>query len=127
VVELLRAGGAPIFRFANFDRFDDLETNIRIVGRAIGEDANAEGLIAEMDRRLAILATRSAGQPRPHVMSYSTDGYTAGANTLFDDVIRAAGGTNASSEHGVCGFAKISAEQVLNWNPDVIIAGARPG
>jgi iron complex transport system substrate-binding protein len=127
VVEMLRVSHAPIFRFANFDRIDDMKTNIRIIGRAIGEDAAADRLIADMDRRLTALATRAPAGPRPHVMSYATDGYTAGANTLFDDVIRAAGGVNAAAEHGVCGFARVSAEQVLQWNPDVIVSGAKPG
>jgi len=127
VVEVMRASHAPIFRFANFDRIEDIKTNIRIIGRAIGEDAAAEALIADVDRRLAALAARAQGHPKPRVMSYSTDGFTAGANTLFDDAIRAAGGENVSADHGVCGFGRISAEQVLTWNPDVIVAGAKPG
>jgi iron complex transport system substrate-binding protein len=127
VVEMLRVSHAPIFRFANFDRIDDMKTNIRIIGRAIGEDAAAERLIADMDRRLAALAAHVPQGPRPRVMSYAADGYTAGGNTLFDDAIRAAGGVNAAAEHGVCGFARVSAEQVLQWNPDVIVSGARPG
>jgi iron complex transport system substrate-binding protein len=127
IVEVLRATHAPIFRFANFDRLDDIKTNIRIVGRAIGEDAAADRLIADMDRRLAALASRAQGKPRPQVMTFSADGYTAGGATLFDDVIQAAGGVNTSAGHGICGYKRISAEQVLQWNPDVIVAGAKPG
>jgi iron complex transport system substrate-binding protein len=129
VVDMLRASQAPIFRFANFDSLDDMKTNIRIIGRAIGEDAAADQLVADMDRRLAAIAERySEGATRPRVMSYSSDGYTAGGGTLFDEVIRVAGGVNvAASERAVCGFAHISAEQVLQWNPDVIVSGAGPG
>jgi iron complex transport system substrate-binding protein len=127
VVEVLRASHAPIFRFANFDRIDDMKANVRIVGRAIGEDAAAEALVADMERRLAVLATRVKPGPRPRVMSYSDNGFTAGANTLFNDVIRAAGGDNVPAEKGINGFARISGEQVLQWNPDVIVSGARPG
>jgi iron complex transport system substrate-binding protein len=130
VVETLRASHAPIFRFANFDSIADMSTNIRIMGRAIGEDAAADRLVAEMHQRLAAIAGRYAesGRTRPRVLSYSGDGYTAGGATLFDEVIRAAGGVNvAASDGAVCGFAHISAEQVLQWNPDVIVSGAKPG
>ena len=97
IIEVLRASHAPIYRFANFDRLDDVKTNMRLVGRAIGEDAAAEALVTAMERRLAALAARVKPGPRPVVMSYSGDGYTAGANTLFDDEIRAAGGVNATA------------------------------
>jgi iron complex transport system substrate-binding protein len=126
VVEVLRASHAPIFRFANFDRIDDIKTNVRIIGRAIGEDAAADALVADIDRRLAALSARATG-PRPRVMSYASNGFTAGANTLFNDVIRAAGGDNVPAEKGITGFARISGEQLLQWNPDVIVAGAKPG
>jgi iron complex transport system substrate-binding protein len=127
IVEVLRASHAPIFRFANFDRIEDVKTNVRIIGRAIGEDAAADKLVADMDRRLAVLAEHAPeGRPRPQIMTYSGDGYTAGANTLFDDMIRAAGGINVASIH-VCGFGRVSAEQVLQWNPEVIVTGFKPG
>jgi iron complex transport system substrate-binding protein len=127
VVEVLRTSHAPIFRFANFDRIEDIKTNVRLVGRAIGEDVAADALVADMDRRLASLVARVKPGLRPRVLSYSTDGDTAGANTLFDDVIRAAGAVNVTAEQGVDGFARVSAEKVLQWNPDVIVAGAKPG
>jgi iron complex transport system substrate-binding protein len=127
IVEVLRATHAPIFRFANFDRIDDMKTNIRIVGRAIGEDDAAERLITDMERRLGALKTRiKPGATPPRVMSYSGDGYTAGAQTVFDDVIKAAGGVNVAGEH-ICGFGKISSEQLLQWDPDVIVTGFKPG
>jgi iron complex transport system substrate-binding protein len=127
IVEVLRASHAPIFRFANFDRIDDMKANIRIVGRAIGEDDAADRLVGDMDRRLAALKTRiKPGAPPPRVMSYSGDGYTAGAQTLFDDAINAAGGMNVVAEH-LCGFGRVSAEQLLQWDPEVIATGFRPG
>jgi iron complex transport system substrate-binding protein len=57
-------------------------------------------------------------------MSFSTDGYTAGRNTLFDDIVRQAGAINVAAEQGLEGFPRISAEQVAAWQPDFIIAGA---
>lgn len=125
IVEQLQSAGAPAFRFANFDRLDDVKTNIRTVGGAIGEEERAENLVRKMDDELNEIRGRiPSGATPPRVMSYGNAGYTAGANTLFDDIIRHAGGTNATAEGGVKGFAKIGAEQVLEWQPDFIVVGA---
>jgi iron complex transport system substrate-binding protein len=127
-IEQLQAAGAPAFRFANFDRIEDIKTNIRTVGHATGDDAEAESLVRRMDDELASIRARiPQGGVRPRVMSYGSSGHTAGANTLFDDIIRSAGGTNVTAEHGINGFAKISAEQLLEWQPDFIVVGANQG
>ncbi|HXG83417.1 MAG TPA: ABC transporter substrate-binding protein [Pyrinomonadaceae bacterium] len=128
IVEQLQSAGAPAFRFANFDRLDDVKTNIRTVGNAIGEEERAENLVKKMEDELAEIRGRIPdGIVPPRVMSYGNAGYTAGSNTLFDDIIRHAGGVNATAEGGIKGFGKISAEQVLEWQPDFIIVGANHG
>lgn len=125
IVDLLKAGGAPVVRIANYDRVDDIIGNIRFIGRTIGEDAAAEQVIADMQRRLDRVRARvSAAGRQPTVMSYDTSGYTAGANTLFDDVIRRAGGTNVSATRGVTGFGRINEEQILAWKPEYLVCGA---
>ena len=128
VVDLLRAAGAPVFRFANFDRIEDIKANIRTVGYAIGDEARAEALVAQMERELEAIRARalSVGK-RPRVMSYGALGYTAGANTLFDDMARIVGAINISAEQGINRFQKISAEQITMWQPDFIVTGANAG
>jgi iron complex transport system substrate-binding protein len=128
VAELLRVSKAPVLRLSNFDRIDDVIANIRTVGRAIGEEAAADRVIADMKRRLASVSARAAASGRrPRVMSFDGLGYTAGGGTLFDDEIRAAGGVNVSAEQGVKGFTRVNGEQVIAWNPDYLICGAKPG
>jgi iron complex transport system substrate-binding protein len=124
-VEQLEAAGATVFRFANFISIEDIKQNIRTVGYAIGEDERAEALVAQMERDLSAIRARvPVGGARPRVMSFSADGYTAGTNTLFDDIVRAAGAINVAAEQGLEGYPRISAEQVAAWQPDFIIAGA---
>jgi iron complex transport system substrate-binding protein len=125
VVRLLGASGAPVYRFANFDRLEDIEANIRRVGEAIGDEAAAERLVATMRDRLRRIAARhsSAAGARQRVLSYSPSGFTAGTNTLFDDIVRHAGGLNVAAEQGLTGFPRIGAEQVLAWDPDYLVAG----
>lgn len=127
-VELLNASKAPVFRFANFDSIADIKSNIRMVGYATGTDAAAEKLIRQMDADLAAVRARiPKSDASVRVMSYDRLGYTAGSNTIFDDVVRSAGAVNVSAERGVKGFAKINSEKILEWQPDFLIAGAKPG
>jgi iron complex transport system substrate-binding protein len=127
-VELLKASKAPVFRFANFDSIAEIKSNIRTIGYATGNDAAAEKLIRQMDEALAAVRARIPKSESPaRVMSYDQLGYTAGANTIFDDVARAAGAVNVSAEHGIKGFAKINSEKILEWRPDFLIAGANRG
>jgi iron complex transport system substrate-binding protein len=129
-IEVLQAAGAPVFRLGAFNSIDDIKTNIRIVGYLTGKDAAATQLINEIDADLARIAAsippaqRSGNRLR--VMSFGAGGSTAGANTLFDDIVRAAGAINITAEKGFDGFPQISAEQVAAWNPDYIIASSPP-
>lgn len=127
-VELLKASGAPVFRFANFDSIADIKSNIRTIGYATGTDAAAEKLIRQMDEALTAVRARIPKNKSPvRVMSYDKLGYTAGSNTIFDDVVRATGAVNVSAEQGIKAFAKIDSEKILEWQPDFLIMGANRG
>lgn len=127
-IEVLQATHAPVFRLAAFNSIDDIKANIRIVGYLTGKDDAATKLIAEMDadlaRTAALIPPARRDGNRLRVMSFGAGGSTAGAHTLFDDIVRAAGATNVTTEKGFDGFPQISAEQVAAWNPDYIIASS---
>lgn len=125
---LLRAAHAPVYRFSNFDRVEDIAGNVRQLGYLIGEDAAAARVLQDMNERLTrARALAAASGRRPRIMTYDGSGYTAGGDTLFDDVIRQVGGVNVSAEHGAKGFSRVSGEQILEWQPEYLICGARPG
>jgi iron complex transport system substrate-binding protein len=127
-VELLKASNAPVFRFANFDSIADIKSNIRTVGYATGTEAAAEQLVRRMDEDLAAVRARIPKSESPfRVMSYDRLGYTAGSNTIFDEVVRAAGAVNVSAEQGIKGFTKINSEKIVEWQPDFLITGANRG
>ena len=126
VVQVLESTGAPVYRLANFDDIDGVMANLRRIGAAVGEEAAAERMVAAMDTRLTKVAAQRVGRPQLRVLSFA-GGFTAGLGTSFDDIVRRAGGINEAAARGVDKFAKISEEQVLAWNPDVLVAGHLPG
>ncbi len=125
-VQALESTGAPVYRLAHLDDLDGIMTMIRSVGVAVGEEAAADRIVADMQRRLAVVAARRFGRSRPRVLSYS-GGFTAGRGTSFDDIVRRAGGINEAAARGIDKFPRLSAEQVLTWNPDVLVSGFVPG
>jgi iron complex transport system substrate-binding protein len=128
VVQLLKASHAPVFRFANFNTIADIQQNIRTVGQAVGNRAEAEALIEQMDGSLARVRTRVLSQKkRFRVMTFDPGGDTAGTNTTFDEMARAAGAVNVSAEQGIDGYVKISAEKIADWRPDFLVVGANRG
>ena len=125
LVELLHTAHAPVFRFVHFDRLEDIKMNIRTMGYIIGEDDKAEVLVQHMEQDMArVRASIPPDTPSVRVMLYGQGGYTGGANTTFDDMVQAVGATNVAAVHGVTGFRTISSEQLIQWNPDVIITSA---
>jgi iron complex transport system substrate-binding protein len=126
VVEVLGSTGAPVYRLANFDDLEGVTTNLRRLGAAVGEEAAAERMVADMQRRLAAVAARRAGRPPLRVLSFS-GGFTAGRGTTFDDIVRRANAVNEAAVRGIEKFPRLSEEQVLTWNPDVLVAGALHG
>lgn len=125
--ELLKAANAPFYRFAGFDKIEDVKNNIRTVGFAIGEDLKADEVVAKMEREIETIKARAPKTEKPlRVMSYGLSGNTAGANTLFDEMLKLIGAVNLVAENQISGHTKISSEQLTKWNPDVIVASADP-
>jgi iron complex transport system substrate-binding protein len=124
-IRLLQAAGLVLFQFREYDSIAEIQQNIRLIGRVVGEEARADALVATMQARLQALAERlrPVGD-RPRVLYWGSQGYTAGRLTSMDDLITYAGGENLAATYGIIGPANISAEQVLAMNPQVIVSGS---
>lgn len=93
---------------------------IRILGRATGQNSEAEQSVARMKSRLdAVRKTISHAVGRPKVLvMYGTDPiYTTGPGAFLDDLIKIAGGRNIVEQPA----SEISSEAVLTAQPDVIL------
>ncbi len=124
-LELLQTMGAPVLQFTQFDSIQAIENNIRLLGEAIGEEQRAEALITKMKREIEEIRAQFPARLRPlRVLSYSPGNYVAGRHTTFDDMTKIIGVVNIASEQGIEYEAKISDEQILTWQPDVIVTHA---
>ena len=112
--------------------FDDIKATILMTGEVLGPN---EAAVARefakyyqnnIDKVRAVTASIPKDQ-RPKVLHSMQSGILAidGVNSLIDNWINIAGGTNAAVD--VKGLGKVvTMEQVIKWNPDVIICGTAP-
>lgn len=118
---LLRRTGVPIVHVPGAFRLEDVRANIRLLGGIVGETARAERLVETLDARIEALRGMTSDRPRPRVLLWNRGGYTAGAGTLFDELLTIAGGRNVASEAGIRGNDVFPAERLLAFDPEVIL------
>lgn len=125
-VNFLKSKGVPILQISLLSSFDGIRQQTRSVGKALGAEARAEQLIAEMDALLAADADHgdgtADGRPRPSALTWQPGGFTSGAGTLIDAVLDAAGFDNLASRRGLKGYGFLTLESVVDGRPDLLIS-----
>ena len=120
-IRLLASANIPVLRFGKYGSFMDIEQNIRTIASAVGAQSEAEKIVAGMNQRIANVEKRVAGLERSRVLYFSSDGYSSGKNTLIDEMIERAGGSNVMRHLNLKGPAFITTEMAIGLNPDVIL------
>jgi iron complex transport system substrate-binding protein len=98
------------------ENFLEIGAVTRLVGHALGRDVEAERLINEMGTRLKRLQEEPKRAIR--VVAWGEGGSIPGEGTLFDAILRAAGGINIASSGAA--YTAFDLEQLLAAKPDVI-------
>lgn len=124
-VALLRARGVPILQLDLTEDFAAIAAQTRLVAAALGHPERGEALLARMADLLAAGAPPDRA-PRPTAMLYQADGFTAGAGTLADAVLTAAGFVNVAAAAGLDGYGYLPLERLVAAAPDVLIADPPP-
>jgi len=122
-LRLLAQAGLPTLVLDRFDGFEDYRANVRAIAAAVGAAEAGERVVAEFDGRLATLRLQPAVRPR--VVSWN-EGSVPAASTTFDDIAQAAGFVNLPAQEGRRGHLQVSLEQLVAWDPDVIVASCGP-
>jgi iron complex transport system substrate-binding protein len=138
----LRRTGLPVM-IVDHRRLGSIVASARQLGRACGRPRKGRALAARLQRRIDRVRARVQGQPRPRVLivfgrspcpGVIKDLYVAGRSSLYDEIIRLAGGRNAF-RRPVPAYPKLSVEGLTLLDPEVIIElvpnlgkpGRRPG
>jgi iron complex transport system substrate-binding protein len=104
----------------------DVKRALEVVGARIGKTDRAKELIAELDRELdAAAAARPARHPKVLAVIDRENGglgnlVVAGPGSYLDELLAVVGGDNVLAASGIR-YPKISVEEVLRAQPEVII------
>ncbi|MHC4505855.1 MAG: ABC transporter substrate-binding protein, partial [Planctomycetota bacterium] len=107
----------------------DIQNAIVTIGARCGAENRAGAIVSDIKGRLARIEERTRRLPRPRVMisvgrnmgsGSLEDVYIAGRGTFYDEMIALAGGENAY-QGSIVKYAALSAEGILELDPDVII------
>lgn len=111
------------------DSFDDIRRETRIVASALGETGRGRVLIAHMDTALAQLAADRG--PPLRVAAWDGAGFSAASGTLYDTILKLAGGRNVAAQDRGLGGSTPQVEKLIAVAPQLLVAGApafdRPG
>lgn len=96
---------------------------LRALGGLLGVEAQAERLAAYAESTFAMLAARPAVEGPRVYYGRGGDGLETGLEgSINAELISVVGARNVSAEAGSGELAQISPEQLLAWNPDIILA-----
>ncbi len=120
VVALLRRAGVRVASVPDAATFEQGLARVRAVAAALGHAEAGETLANDMQRRHdEIVSTRGSGQPLAAV--WQANGFTVGAGTVPDDLLRRAGFRNLAAERGTGPFEPLPLEILVRAAPDVLI------
>ena len=126
-VALIKEAGVPVMRSALENSAAGNIPNILLLGYLLGVEARALELVAEIERRLAVVTERvpEPGDPaRPAVLAiarFAESISAAGDGSTEGGIIEAAGGVNAAARDGIVSHQSVSVESIAAMNPDVIL------
>lgn len=115
---LFERAGIEVVQIGYASDFEAIERVIENVAAALGRD---EAGRARIDRMRATLASIETGSDRPLALYITPGGATAGAGTLMDAVLDAAGLENAAGDRQ--GWQSLPMEALMLDSPELIVTG----
>lgn len=127
-VALLAGAGPAVYRFTSFGSFADLESNVLALARLTGDLDAGRRIVALMRARLGAVARRLPPPARRPRLLYVSEGlWTVGPGTTVHEILVRAGGRNLAAEKGRTGWSSISTEEIVAWDPEIVIGQTTAG
>jgi iron complex transport system substrate-binding protein len=104
---------------------EDVFNDLRGIGAAVGHDAEADRLVAALQKDMRAIEARARALPRTRtlVVVWPEPLIVAGRGSHVDDLIAWAGGANVAADPGPA-FPSYSVERVVARAPEVVLVGS---
>lgn len=104
--------------------------DIKLAGQITGEDQKADALVSNLEKRIKAITEKTLIlsndiKPRVFYVTWHDPIYTAGSNTMINDLIQKTGGINIAAD--LSGYATITLETVVQRNPQLIVVMSSMG
>jgi len=116
----LKRLGIRVIVFNEPRSYEEMNRQFLELGRIVGREREAEGIVRAAERRVDVIKKRVRGLPRPKVFIQlgAKPSFAATKDSFVNDFIELAGGTNIARE-AKTGF--YNREEVVRQDPDIII------
>lgn len=117
----LRQLGFKIFVVPVARSIDQVNANIIAVGRKLGNVAVAKRLVEQNIRGINAINTGPEVKKTLNVIVYLPGGMSHSGKGLMAQLVKMGGMQNIASIKGYTGWRSVSIEQLLRWNPDLLL------
>jgi iron complex transport system substrate-binding protein len=118
ILAALEQAGIAVERFGYAQNFADIAQQITQMGQALGQQQKAEMQIGEINRTIG--AAKKTAQPVTALL-YEPNGYTSGAGTLADEIMKQLGIINLAAADNRLAAGRVTLEDLIRLKPDMII------
>lgn len=131
LIEPLEKAGLQVIGLKNTGRQEDVDAWVTMFAAMLGKPARATEIKARSDSELAAVKAQAAGRSAegPSILYFNrfTGGLKVAATNSYNDFyIKLIGGTNPATGKDPLpgsGMVGLDVEQVLSWDPEVILLG----
>jgi ABC-type Fe3+-hydroxamate transport system substrate-binding protein len=129
IIASLERLGIPVVTLYG-SNFNDITVATQMIAKVVGADAQAQALVSYMNSKHTPIISTSASIPdasKPTVLICNLDVWKNGliycyANSTWGRSVTDVGGINlALRDNPALSYIKVNMEQVLTWNPDIIV------
>ncbi len=124
VLKQFEEAGIDVIVIGSATSFEDAYDNIEMIGEATGTKAEAEEIVTDMKERLQVIKDKAAENVTDKKkvwveVSPGPDIFTTGKNTFMHEMLESIQAINAAEDQD--GWVKLTEEEIVQLNPDVII------
>ncbi|MFZ5783620.1 MAG: ABC transporter substrate-binding protein [Pseudomonadota bacterium] len=119
VKRMVQMAGVAILEVPWAASLADAEQVIVRIGSALGRDAEAQAVVADMHTQRRQLAW--PGSPTALAAVLQANRGTAGKGSLMNELLQLAGYRNLAAELGIPAYGRLSLESVLAGQPDLLV------
>ncbi|WP_187119037.1 ABC transporter substrate-binding protein [Bacillus marasmi] len=123
ILKQLEDAGIKVIVVGDASSFKEVYQKIEMMGKATGTEAKAKEIVTEMQDRLAKIkeqAKEVKDKKKVWVeVAPAPDIYTTGTKTFMHEMLEAIQAVNAAEDHE--GWVKLTEEEIVKLNPDVIV------